>query len=269
MTDVLSELKSLRHGWDGNNARGPNASAVKDVEAFLKILDNTVEITPLATGDISLGFLNEQTKELDGLIDFAGKGHLKFIHDNSDVPSEMPTKKRLMIDIETTALELDAAVWEIGYWEIGSDHDDVTGNNAFNGGFLLNPYEQLRIINDDTIDWLEHNCDGWPDAKKQFPNLESTSVLLKNFQQDVLKYGFDEIWCKGSDFDFAILRTLFRDYDIPLPWNYQRQCCMRSYLNTFPEFKQLWTANKSHSGMYDARSQAECIETILKYLDRY
>jgi len=194
---------------------------------------------------------------------------LKLVHDNVDFPNENPTKKRLMIDIETTSLETDAAVWEIGYWEIGSDHDDVLGEKSFNGSFLMNPYKQARIVDDDTIHWLEHNSDTWPAAKEQFPYLEESSTLMKQFQQDVLKHGFDEVWCKGADFDFAVLRSLFRDYDIPLPWHYQTQCCMRSYLNTFSEFKQLWTANKSHSGMYDARSQAECIEDILKYLERY
>jgi len=37
------------------------------------MVDEVIEITPLPTGDISLGFLNEQTQKLDGLIVFFWK----------------------------------------------------------------------------------------------------------------------------------------------------------------------------------------------------
>jgi hypothetical protein len=270
MKDVLEELKSLRRGWDGHEAAGPKASAIKDVEAFVNMItDSSIEIVPLIDGDVSMDFTHETTDDLMGIIEFSGKGSLQFGHDEVDYPSTDPTKRRLMIDIESTSLEADAGVWEIGYWEIGSDYDDVLGEVAFNGSFLMNPYEQGRIVDEETVKWLGNNCDNWYPAKEQFLYLEESSVLLNQFQKDVSAQGFDEVWCKGADFDFAVLRSLFRSYDIPMPWHYRLQCCMRSYLNTFPEFKQRYTPNQAHSGMYDARTQAVVIEEILKYLDRY
>jgi len=180
-----------------------------------------------------------------------------------------PIKKRLMIDIETTSLDVGTSVWEIGYWEIGSDFDDTYGDNHFNGRFILNPYEQERLVDDATIDWLDKNSDSWKNAKVLFDLCDPTKMILDLFQEDVKSEGFDEVWCKGADFDFAILRSLYRQYEIDLPWHYRDQCCMRGFQNTFPEIQMVFTKDESHSAMYDARSQAVCLEKILKEIGRY
>jgi hypothetical protein len=273
MSDDLSEIKKLRRGWDGYGAAAPSPAVIKTVEHFVNMLNvSQCEIGALSDGALSLEFYNDDTDDMEGILDFNIDGSLMYAFDGSDTLKDEatgPTKKRAMIDLETTSLEPDAGIWEIGYWEIGSDHQDVEGENAHNGGFIMNPYDQLRIVDEDTLIWLSVNSDGWPDAVKAFPTLPPTEELLYNFQQDFIAQGFDEVWCKGADADFVWMRSIFRQYDMALPWHYQNQCCMRSFLNTFPEFKQTWTPNQGHSGMFDARTQAVVVEKILKHVGRY
>lgn len=171
-----------------------------------------------------------------------------------------PNKKRLQIDLETTAINPLAAVWQIGYSELGG---------SFKGMIYLNPYHQQgRIVNQDTVDWLWKNAPDWKSAQDIFPILPPTSTALHTLCESFREQDFDEVWCKGSDFDFAIFRSLLDAYDIKLPWHYSKQCCLRTYLNSFPQFK-VKHDKMGHSAMHDADAQNECLGRILKHLDIY
>lgn len=178
--------------------------------------------------------------------------------------SNIPRKKRLMVDIETCAVTPGAAVWEIGYYEIGNP-------SGYRGTFLLNPYNQGREIDNNTIDWLNINSTRWNEVKSEFHTLPyDTYTKLKSWVNETFEQAFDEIWCKGSDFDFTIIRSLLSNYDLPLPWSYQRQCCMRSFLNTFDEFKiDFGDGTQAHSALFDANVQAECLIKILTHVGKY
>ena len=169
-------------------------------------------------------------------------------------------KKRLMVDIETTAIGTDAAVWQIGYHEIGGEYSGI---------FNLNPYDQERNVNPDTVEWLRDNAPDWNILEPMFNSFFPSKAILKAFDEKVRGEEFDEIWCKGADFDFAILRSIYAQYYHPLPWHYRKQCCMRSFLNTFPEFEIDFSEQQSHNAEYDAKVQAECIEKILRHLGRF
>jgi len=261
MNDILKQVEEF--------SSNTYEEVLDDITSFVNILDMPKEVESNDDNTLSMVFTNPDTKELECIIDFQGNGNLKMINEKIEINNKIPTQRRLMIDIETTSLSTDAAVWEIGYWEIGSDFNDVNGEDYYNGSFLLNPYDQMRLVDEDTLSWLEQNCDKWDEIKNQFDDLEPTKTLLEKFQMSFIDQGFDEVWCKGSDFDFAILRSLFRDSDLALPWHYRKQCCMRSLLNVYPEFVQEYTQGQAHTGMYDARSQAVCVENILQHLGRY
>jgi len=174
----------------------------------------------------------------------------------------VPSKKRLMIDLETTGLTSLAGVWQIGYTEM------IDAAN-FRGLIHLNPYDQDREVDENTVSWLEENADDWIKMRPMFPYLPLSQSTLRGWSNFIAKQDFDEVWCKGADFDFAILRSLLNDVDVPLPWHYRKQCCMRGFLNTYPEFEVEYDSIQSHNGEYDAIVQSECMNKILKHLGRW
>lgn len=172
-----------------------------------------------------------------------------------------PTKRRLMIDLETTALSCDAGVWQIGCQEVGGGYNDL---------ILMDPYRQEnRKISPITITWLEEHSPDWTRSLEVFGTLAPTPDVLSRWAKKIKSLQIDEVWCKGADIDFAILRGLLRDNNIHLPWSYKNQCCMRSFLNTFPEHKVKIDRHRAHNALNDAKAQSDCLINILQQLGKY
>lgn len=171
-------------------------------------------------------------------------------------------RKRCMIDIEGTDLAVTAGVWQIGCWEMGG---------SYNTEFFLNPYNQPnRTVSTETIHWLEQHSPDWERGKRVFGILDPNVTILTKWGKEIAAQNFDEVWCKGSDYDFAILRSLFSAYGIRLPWHYTRQCCMRGFLQTYPEIQiDFGDESKTHGAFHDATIQGECMIKILKHMGRY
>lgn len=191
-----------------------------------------------------------------------------------------------MVDIETLSLARNAAVWAVA---IQPFHFTQFGCHPNDKGvwFYMDPLEQAMRVrvgraheSQDTIAWtLSHgdakHFEPWME-RYQRPEGQSAEgvqsaliggnggVLIIRELQEKLCTMIDRetlVWCKGKEFDIAIIENMFYDLDLKTPWHYRNTMCMRTaggLLRAFggEEVKPAVT----HNAMEDAKSQVYLLD---------
>lgn len=174
--------------------------------------------------------------------------------------------RNFMIDIETVGLDFNTVVWQVSCVEfvIHADHACIPLGNDFTT--YLDHAEQIENLNagrltwsEDTADWLSNQpCkDEFTNWRfKHTPGWETNTVL--GLHEGLTRMGIADadVWCKGADFDFAILKTQFAVAGLKTPWHYRKQNCMRAWLNEAE--RRGWQAPKikaQHSAFADCLAQ--------------
>ena len=157
----------------------------------------------------------------------------------------------LMIDIETLSLRPDAYVTQVGYCI----------NNLATGEYLVHPVnhwmteegQQDRHKDISTIQWWMRQdravAEGVfnPNAPRTFP-----MELFCHLQEDVQKYGVEEVWASPAMFDLPILTSLWAGEK---PWSYNMERCMMTiYKRLDPDGRHAPPPNPSH---HDAAADAK------------
>ena len=95
---------------------------------------------------------------------------------------------------------------------------------------------------------------------------EDVQVVLQEVAKMITRY--DKLWVKGASFDYPILKSLFNDYNVKVPWNFRNESCIRSFLNVKPknfeaEFRKNNPNNVVHNALDDAIYQVNLLNYIL------
>lgn len=152
-------------------------------------------------------------------------------------------QRNFMIDIETVGLDAYSVVWQVSCVEfvIHADHACIPIGNDHTS--YLDHAEQMRGLNagrlewsDDTADWLSNQpCKDEFHAWRfgQLGADTGVSATVAELHEALTRLGIADadVWCKGADFDFSILKHQFALAGLREPWQYSRQNCMRAWLN--------------------------------------
>lgn len=160
------------------------------------------------------------------------------------------TNTHVMVDIETYDITPSAIILSIGACVI----TDTTQSFYLE----LNPNTQYeRTLSLDTQIW-------W--AKQGNPPIHGVVDLAQGLQQfaswlDKLQDP-PVIWCKGTDFDVAILTHAYKQLDINIPWKYTnvRDC------RTVFKLAQYQPKPANHNALDDAIRQSESLLSCLSFL---
>lgn len=136
--------------------------------------------------------------------------------------------RHCMIDIETLSLRNDAVVLSVAAVPF-DEHEHLSAENSLI--ISLHIGEQLcagRWIDSETVRW-------W---MTQPAHIRRTSMMgdiefqefASQFQQFLACETIDRFWCKGPEFDAAVLRSLYRSFESELPishkhWRDVRTIC--------------------------------------------
>ena len=159
--------------------------------------------------------------------------------------------KHIMIDNETFGTRKNAVVVSVGAVAF-----DLDGTIDINGGlhYALNVDEQLaagRSMNASTLKWWLEQSESARGA--QMDQAVSVSYFLDRFDYFVRDRtgGSGKIWCKGANFDIALLDSLYEHAGRKRPYAYNALGDTRS----FEKFYTL--ADNPPDGVYhDALSDA-------------
>lgn len=201
----------------------------------------------------------------------------------------LTVKENLMIDIETLSTATNAHILSIGMCDFSLE-EGVSQYQGLKKMYQIGLQEQGRKIDVDTLAfWL-----------KQPKKLFKQQCKVMGSLQDALKELVDEInltreihfgsiqdkdiniWCNGASFDFAILKDAFAQYNIPVPWKYYQENCMRSIKAIFnahidgqikqeveERLKKKCIVMEAHSALSDAMWQAEYVSAAISKIKTY
>jgi len=163
----------------------------------------------------------------------------------------MPTN-HVMIDIETYDTKPTAVILSIGACLIGNSsicfYEEVHTETQFE-----------RTTSIATKEWWEKQ--GNPPIHGLNPLYHVLDRLALFLKTNTI--GEPIIWCKGTDFDTAILTHAYNQLYIPVPWKYNnvRDCrTIYKVLGLFPEPAQ-------HNALQDAQAQAVLLKDVITEYD--
>lgn len=182
-------------------------------------------------------------------------------------PKSAPIKPfhGLQVDMETLGKEHDALVVSIGLC-LFSDTQIIRSTHV---RVDLKDQESIgrRCDSETVIWWLNQE-----DARKRLAQLDAPiylisqlHTLLRDWSHDVGNDVDLPVWACGPDFDFTILRSMFKAYHLDMPWQFYmqrdfrtiRQCINAPFV---PEKKN------AHDAMADAVWQANYLIQLNKEL---
>lgn len=178
-----------------------------------------------------------------------------------------------MLDIETLALTPDAVVLSVGVviWETDETDSGHLVNTIADRIYIGAPKQvQLdkgRSVDYDTIAWWARQEDDVRDLafRPDDPYYTiTTEMSLRNITRVCNQHNVDRFWAKPAAFDFPVLESLFRDFNVALPWNHRQRYDVgtladaaeyTSFSHT-PKLAEL-QEDKAHDPVYDCLWQID------------
>jgi 3' exoribonuclease, RNase T-like len=161
----------------------------------------------------------------------------------------------IMVDIETLDTQPSAIILSVGAC--------VISPNRFRPQFygelsVLHQHNLGRTTSQDTLDW-------WS-AQSNCPK-HGTFLLgetLQEFSRWIAACTSDPvIWCKGTDFDVAILGHAYKMCQVPIPWKYNSVRDFRTVKKLFSESVSPDIVNTAaHNALADAQYQTDQLLSI-------
>lgn len=166
-----------------------------------------------------------------------------------------------MIDLETLDTVPSAAVLSIGIVPFDKGWVSTEGDEFY---LHLDPqFEVCRTVNESTFMWwLEQSPEARSlqvQAERLHPKIALTSISA------IIQDKPGKVWSKGPDFDIAILRSMYRDFDMSVPWAFWGVRCVRTIMDVAPEagFIEAKFDGVRHSALADALVQAKIVSQLL------
>lgn len=181
-------------------------------------------------------------------------------------PISIPTQPEviLMLDIETLATSSEKAVVSqaalIGY-DLDQDEIIPIRHHQY---YPLDPQIKAgRVVDADTIIWWMTQPDA---ARSHFiecasDDPEELPALLRNLQmmfRDLVKNRPYEIYANSPNFDCTIMKSLFNDHGMQMPWDFRMERDLRtlcSQANINPKEVPHVSGFIPHNAYWDCRQQ--------------
>lgn len=161
-------------------------------------------------------------------------------------------KVHVMVDIETLDVIPSAQILSIGATTLDPDYPTTFYTELD----VSTQFERTR--SQGTIEWWSTQPIPMPQGMTFIQDaLEGFSKFLSALRPEPI------IWCKGTDFDTAILSHAYAQHKLTLPWKYNSVRDFRTVKKLFPHYN--FPANpNAHHALADAKHQAEELRAILK-----
>lgn len=165
-------------------------------------------------------------------------------------------KNELMIDIETSGQNPGCKVLTIGAFGFDRDGKQVEFYRRFSVMKLLEEGFKDDVA---TMDWwrkkdkdtFNETFGGSDDPKEGIADFKAW--CYQNFAMG--KNDRFEVWCKGMDFDFSILKAFFDHFGYHFPWLYYDERDYRTIQKKFPVIENAEQNKQAHNALEDAKAQ--------------
>lgn len=177
--------------------------------------------------------------------------------------------RHAMIDLETLDTRPEGVILSIGV-ALFDPYDPKTEPVAGYYG-VLSKADQLsrgRTTSASTLAWWEQQS---PEARTVLSDVQKPVVgVLKDLRSSINWNEIDGVWGNGASFDNAMLKSIFADWDMDLPWAFWKDRCYRTmksvYENTKGHKLDIPRQGTYHNALDDAMHQARGLQIILNHL---
>ena len=187
----------------------------------------------------------------------------------------------IMVDLETMSTQANALILSIGAccFYLSGEVKELPDSRVF---YQVLNYEQqdkqyLTHVESRTREWWNNQP---AEAKKVIPEAKNQNLGLTLGVQQFTDWleafkldGYEPlIYGNGAAFDNAILKSLYDDLELPLPWSYKTDICYRT-LKAMHGYKVDWSKVKRqgtyHNALDDAKVQASVLKLMLEPEELY
>ena len=169
--------------------------------------------------------------------------------------------KICMVDIETLDITPTAVILSIGAC-------DLNGDEKF---YIIPAHNQPgRTCSPETVDWWMTQPAGVYPRESNIVTPKSLLGALITFDGWYTSQGFTEIWCKGTDFDIAILTQAYKFFGTGTPWKYNEVRDMRTVLKLYESMTGVKVKDhvgpngQAHNALGDALYQAAQLRVVFE-----
>jgi len=170
---------------------------------------------------------------------------------------------RMMIDIETLGIGIDAVVLTVG--AVVFTDIKVTKKVYWELDWLDQVTEGRKVDKSTWAWWRQQNKDAYNKALYRLHESCPTLDALKGLHKLYTSSNCAEIWCQGGSFDIPIIESLISTYGLTPAWRYNQardSRTLRKILNLRePAFK-----GTPHHALHDALYQANRVIDCLKHI---
>jgi hypothetical protein len=169
------------------------------------------------------------------------------------------------IDIETMATSAGAVVYELGVLRFsGYPHFEEKAGEVY----LLHTKDQgARKIDADTVCWMGKTEGRIPALQRAMKEGLSVREVYGDLQASGYFKGRPLVWCRGTDFDIAILRNLFEGIEAQPPWHWGMTRDFRTILKVADWMGiEEYTKDIPHDALGDCRADLAQLGKVLRRL---
>lgn len=165
-------------------------------------------------------------------------------------------KNELMIDIETTGTDPGCKVLSLGAFGFSKDGGQCEFYRRFD---VLKLTEEGFQDSVSTMDfWCKQDKAAFDEAFGGKDDPKTGIAEFKHWLYDNFAMGRKDdfkVWCKGSDFDFPVLKFFLAHYGYHFPWQFWQQRDYRTLQKEFPIIAEAENNSQAHNALEDAKAQ--------------
>lgn len=172
--------------------------------------------------------------------------------------------RQTVIDLETYGKSPYAAIASIGIVDFFVGDEFVIEDQYYaNIDQGLNK-KLNREYDDDTIDWwLEQDINV---RNALLIDQKPLDVVMREVIAFIDKKA--TIWCQGTDFDISILKTIFKQLELEIPWKYYNVRDSRTFTEELGySMRNYRDTSTHHNALDDAICQAKVINMVKRMIE--
>lgn len=174
------------------------------------------------------------------------------------------SRENFMLDLETYDTIESSVVLSIGV--VPFDQDSIS-HERFHAVMAFDINSQVaagRTTSEETVKWWSEQS---PEAREIFKMGHTNAMRTVNALEDLPKFlgASPRVWGNGSDFDNAILRSLYTSFELKCPWHYTGNRCFRT-LKALAKVDIPKRDGVKHNALEDALFQAHWAMVICQKL---
>jgi DNA polymerase III alpha subunit (gram-positive type) len=168
----------------------------------------------------------------------------------------------LMLDLETMGTRSYSSIISIGALEFDINTGE-TGKEFYVNVDINSCLESGLIIEESTSYWWSQQSNQAKEALEKDPvSIEYALISFSQFCNETY-----QVWGNSARFDCGILQNAYNKMNMPIPWSYKNERCLRTLVSFMPEVKdEMIFEGIAHNALDDCYFQVKYCSKIWNLL---